>query len=108
MNKLFYPTIIFLFILADVYLFLKSSDFRIFGILILYIFLLLRFKLKSNVSFVLSLLFLIFAYFQFLFTDTLIFENPGAVPPASERLAVWSFILIVIGIIQKCIKYGEK
>lgn len=97
--------LIFLFIivlmLLDVFLFPISADIRIFTILGLYILLILRYKLESNTTFAIALLLLVISYIQFLFTDQKIFDNPGPVPPLTERTAVWVYLCMVIGVIQK-------
>lgn len=90
---------IFSLILGDVFLFAVSSDLRIWGILILYAFFVKTLKLKSGAAFVLSLILLVFAYIQFLFSNPIVFITPGA--PTAERTAVWVFLFLVIGIIQK-------
>lgn len=86
-------------ILGDVYLFTVGSDLRIFGILILYIFFIRNLKFRSNTAFALSLVLLIFTYIQFLFSKPIVFITPGA--PNAEKTAVWVFLFMVIGIIQK-------
>ncbi len=98
MRKFSYLFILSL-ILGDVFLFTESSDLRIFGILILYVFFVKTLKLKSNVTFALSFILLIFAYIQFLFSNPVVFITPGA--PNAEKTAVWTFLFMVIGIIQK-------
>lgn len=98
MSKFAY-LLILLLILGDIFLFVVSSDIRIFGILILYAFFIKTLKLKSNVTFALSLILLIFAYVQFIFSDPVVFITPGE--PVAEKTAVWVFLFLVIGIIQK-------
>ncbi len=98
MRKLLYLFILLL-ILGDIFLFAVSSDFRILGILILYAFFIKVLKLKSNATFFLSLILLILAYVQFLFSNPIVFITPGV--PIAEKTAVWVFLFMVIGIIQK-------
>lgn len=98
MRKLSYLFILLL-ILWDVFLFAVSSDLRIFGILALYVFFVKTLRLKSNVTFALSLILLIFAYVQFIFSNPVLFITPGT--PIAEKTAVWVFLLMVVGIIQK-------
>lgn len=98
MRKLFYLFILLL-ILGDVFLFTASSDIRIFGILILYGFFVKILKLKSSVTFALSLILLIFAYVQFVFSNPIVFITPGA--PQAEKTAVWVLLFLVVGIFQK-------
>lgn len=98
MRKFSYLFILSL-IVGDIFLFAVSSDIRILGILILYVFLIKILKLKSNATFALSLILLILAYVQFIFSNPVIFETPGT--PHAEKTAVWTFLFMVIGIIQK-------
>lgn len=100
MRKFLYLFILLL-ILVDILFFTLSSDIRIFGILLIYILSVVFLKLKSNVSFVFSLVFLLLGYFSFIFSDVTYFANPGPNIPFSEKAAVWTFLFIVIGIIQK-------
>lgn len=99
MRKFFY-LITILLILGDIFLFTVSSDFRILGILFVYIFFVKALKLKSNVAFILSLFFLLLAYVQFIFSNQIIYIN-GSIAPDAEKTAVWVFLLMVVGIIQK-------
>lgn len=100
MRKLFYIFILLL-IISDIVLFTLSSDIRIFGILFIYIFFVKLLKLKSNASFVFSLIFLVLAYSSFIFSDVTYFANPGPNIPFSEKAAVWTFLFMIIGIVQK-------
>jgi len=93
--------LILLLIFWDVFLFVRSSDIRIFAILLIYIFFIKILKLKSNTAFIFSLILLFLAYIQFLFSNPVVFANPGPTPPTSEKTAVWVFLLMVVGIIQK-------
>jgi len=86
-------------VLGDIFLFTLSTDLRIFGILILYAFFVKILKLKSNVAFSFSLVLLILAYVQFVFSNPVVFIAPGA--PSAEKTAVWTFLFMVVGIIQK-------
>lgn len=101
MHRYSYYTLIFLLILGDVFLFKESSDIRIFGLVFVYLFFLTFLKLKSKETFIFALAFLIEAYIQFLFSNRAYFLNPDTAAPPSERLAVWTFLFLVIGIIQK-------
>lgn len=90
---------ILVLVLWDIFLLAVSSDIRIFGILILYAFFVKTLKLKSNVAFILSLILLFLAYVQFLFSNPIVFITPGE--PVAEKTAVWVFLFLVVGIIQK-------
>lgn len=98
MHKFTYPLILSL-ILGDIFLFTVSSDIRIFGILAIYAFFIKTSKLKSNATFTLSLILLILSYIQFLFSNPIVFITPGA--PTAEKTAVWTFLFLVVGVVQK-------
>ena len=90
-NKPVVLTVIFLGILSDIFLLFGSSDTRIFGILGLYVISILLYKLKSRLTFTVSLFLLGIMFFEFLFF------GPSA---NTEKAAVWLFFFLGIGIIQ--------
>lgn len=98
-NGLFYLAPVFLLILGDVFLFSASSDFRIFGILFFFLILVRRFKLHSITTFLLSMLLFLLTYVQFIFSDPSVFHQPAV--PAVERTAVWLYLFLLVGVIQK-------
>ena len=85
-------SLIFLAILTDIIFFLESSDFVIFGILGVYVGCVWFAKIKSNITFLFCLLFLLLMYGMFLFTETSVH---------TEKAAVWFFLFFVVGIFQK-------
>ena len=99
MQKPRYILLILGLILGAVFFFPVSSDFRIFGILGIYIFLIRRYHWKSASTFVLTLLVFLLSYVLFVFTDPAKFYQP--LVPATERLAVWVYLLLGLGVIQK-------
>ncbi len=99
MQKPRYLLAIFGLILGDVFFFSVSSDIRIFGILGIYSFLIRWYRWKSTSTFVLILILFLLAYILFVFTDPAAFYQP--LVPATERLAVWVYLFLVIGVIQK-------
>ena|SRR3989344_4192860 len=101
MHRFFYFIIIFLLILGDITLFTQSSDIRIFILVLIYWLLIKALKLNSKTTFIFSLIFLVLAYLHFIFSDIKYFDNPGPNIPFSERAAMWIFLLMVVGIIQK-------
>jgi hypothetical protein len=101
MNILFYPIVIILLIFGDVLLFAQSSDIRIFAILFLYIFFVKKYRIKSTITYILALFFLFLAFIQFIFSNQNIFIDPGPASPISERMAVWVFLFMIIGIVHK-------
>ena len=101
MHKSFYLVLIFLLFLGDIFLFKESSDIRIFGLLLVYALFIKIHKPKSSTTLFFSLILLVLAYIQFIFSNTSYFLNPDTAAPTSERTAVWSFLVFVVGIIQQ-------
>lgn len=99
MQKPRYILLVFALILGDVFFFPVSSDVRIFGILGIFIFFIRRHHWKSISTFVLTLLVFLLSYVLFVFTDPAKFYQP--LVPATERLAVWVYLLLGLGVIQK-------
>lgn len=99
MQKPRYMLFIFALILGDVFFFPVSSDIRIFGILGISIFFIRRYHWKSVSAFVLTLLLFLLSYILFVFTDPAAFHQP--LVPATERLAVWVYLFLTVGVIQK-------
>lgn len=101
--KKVYTLLWFLFILAlicwDVFFFSVSSDIRIIGILAAYIYYYWRFKLKSRVTFLFSLVLFGLTYIQYILTDPALYHVPTV--PSAERFAVWLYLFLGIGVIQK-------
>lgn len=99
MQKLRYVILILGLILGDVFFFQISSDIRIFGILFLYFVLVKRLQWRSRTTFILTLVLFLLSFVLYLFTDSAKFHEP--LIPATERLAVWVYLLLVVGVIQK-------
>ncbi len=99
MKKPRYILFILGLILGDVFFFPVSSDARIFGILFLYIVLTKRLRWQSRTTFILALIVFLLLFILYLFTDPAAFYQP--LIPATERLAVWVYLFLVIGVIQK-------
>lgn len=99
MQKPRYILLIFALILGDVFFFPVSSDIRIFGILCLYAILIKLLKFKSKTTFGISLVLLFISYFFYVLSDPSVFAKP--VVPVAERFAVWLYLFLVIGVIQK-------
>lgn len=68
-----------------------SSDLVTFGVLLLYIFFSRAYRWKSRVTFLICLGLLIAMFISFVFSYASV---------ATEKLAVWMFLFIVVGIIQ--------
>lgn len=90
-----------LLILADVIYFEKSSDLRTFPILIFYILMIKRFKLRANTTFFICLFLFFLIYVQYIFSSPATFEIQYPTVPFGEKLAVWLYLFLVIGVIQK-------
>lgn len=99
MRRFRYIILILSLILGDVFFFPVSSDVRIFGVLCLYAILIKLLKFKSKTTFGISLVLLFFSYFFYVFSDPSVFAKP--VVPVAERAAVWLYLFLVIGVIQK-------
>ena len=91
-NKPVVLTLIVLLIPIDIFFINNSSDLRIFGILGIYIISVFFYKLKSRLTFLLSLILLGVMSFNFILTGT---------SESTEKAAVWIFFLLLIGIIQQ-------
>ncbi len=99
MQKPRYILLVLGLILGDVFFFPVSSDVRIFGVLFLYIVLTRRLHWRSRTTFILALILFLLSFILYLFTDSVRFHEP--LIPATERVAVWMYLFLVIGVIQK-------
>lgn len=99
MHRLFYIIILIVCIFLDVFLFPISSDYRIFGILLFFLFLVHRYKYNSSLSFLLALFFLVISFILYVFASPDAFAVP--IVPKTERVAVWVYLFILIGVIKK-------
>jgi hypothetical protein len=85
-------TIMVISILIDI-LFLKNpSDIRFFGWILIYIFLIAVYALKSSFTFALVLILLVIMYGSFLISGTSVY---------TERTAVWFVLIFVVALFQK-------
>lgn len=92
---------IILLILIDALFFAKSSDWRTFPILIFYIFMIIRYKLRANTTFFICLFLFFLIYVQYIFSSPATFESQYPVVPFGEKIAVWLYLFLTIGVIQK-------
>ncbi len=83
---------IFLSVIADIVFIVGGSDFRIYGILILYIVNILLYRLNSRTTFRFSLILLGIMFLEFIFSGT---------SEKTEKAAVWIFLFLAVGIIQQ-------
>jgi len=91
-NKPVFLTIIVLAVLADILLIPQSSDIRIFLTLGLYGISIMLYKLTGRYTFLFCLVLLGIMFIEFLFTST---------SESTEKAAVWLYLFLAIGIIQK-------
>ena len=99
MKKPRYILLILALIAGDVFFFQVSSDARIFTLLLLYIVLMKRLQWRSHTTFIVTLVLFLSSFLLYVFTDPAKFHQP--LIPATERLAVWLYLFLVIGVIQK-------
>ncbi len=85
-------TTVILTVLADIVFIKESSDFRIFGLLTIYIACIFFYKLTSKFTFMSSLVILMSMYLEFIFTGT---------SANTEKAAVWIFFFLAVGIVQQ-------
>lgn len=88
-------------VLLDVFVFGISSDIRIFALLGMYVYILHRWRVRSDTTFGICLILLGITYVLFLFTVPMAFDDPRPIPPPAERTAVWLYLFLLIGIVQK-------
>jgi hypothetical protein len=86
-------------ICCDVFLFPISSDVRIFGILAIFLYFMKRFAYNSSTTFLFSLVLFALTYIQYILTDPALYHVP--IVPTAERTAVWLYLFLVIGVVQK-------
>ena len=92
---------IILLILWDTLLFQEKSDWRIFPILIFYIFLIIRHKITANTTFFICLVLFLFMYTHYIFSPPEVFNSQLPPAPFGEKVAEWLYLFLVIGVIQK-------
>lgn len=100
-KKFFTVLSIILLILGDTLLFQTNLDWRTFPILIFYIFLIIRYKITANTTFFICLVLFLFMYVHYIFSSPVLFESQYPFPPFGEKIAVWLYLFLVIGVIQR-------
>ena len=91
-NKKILLTLLAISIFVDIFFVKVSSDFVIFGILLLYGIFIKMFQIKSRRTFLLCLALLIAMFINFLSTGT-------SIP--TEKAAVWLVLFMALGIFQQ-------
>ncbi|RJQ38247.1 hypothetical protein C4559_02120 [Candidatus Microgenomates bacterium] len=85
-------TLIFSAFIIDTIFVPKSSDFIVFGLLVLYILSIWIYKLKSRVSIIFCFIFISIMYLSFLISGS---------SDRTEKAAVWLFFFFLINIVQQ-------
>lgn len=88
-------------ILGDVMFFQKSSDLRTFPILIFYLYIVRRFRITSQTTFLLCIILLFVMYLHYIFSPLKTYDNQYPLAPMGERVAVWLYLFFIIGVFQK-------
>lgn len=83
---------IFFAVIADIFLLKIQSDYMIFGILGLYMFVIKFFKLESKTTFTFCMFILGLLFMGFVFTGS---------SEHTEKAAVWLFLFMATGILQE-------
>lgn len=91
-NKKTVLTLFFLGILEDVFFQLTSSDLLTFSALLLYIFFIKLYKLKSSFTFLLCLVLLLVVSIDYVFTSASV---------STEKAAVWFVLVFIVGVVQQ-------
>lgn len=91
-NKRTILSFVIAIIFADILFFKKTSDLMFFGVLIPYLVFIKIFRLKSRVTFLISLALLITMFINYLFTGT---------SASTEKATVWFVLFLIIGVIQQ-------
>jgi len=92
---------IILLILGSALFFDRNSDWRTFPILIFYIFLIIRLKIPANTTFFICLVLFLFMYVHYIFSPPEAFLTQYPLAPFGEKIAMWLYLFLVIGVIQK-------
>lgn len=98
-NKPIIFTLIILVIFGDIFLTNANSDLRFFGIAGLFAITNIFYRVKSKFTFVLCLVLLIIMYISFLISGASQF---------TEKVAVWIFLFMTVGIGQQWFENEKK
>jgi len=100
-NRFFWFTLLMIFVLLDIFILNTTSSLLILILVILYAFLIFYFKIKGE----------IFIRTAFLFLILCPFLLSSGNEPAAEKVGIWAYVFLSIGIIQivfKYIKMGKR
>lgn len=94
-------SVILFFVLGDTLFFQANSDWRTFPILLFYVFLIIRYKITANTTFLICLVLFFLMYVHYIFSPPKVFETQYPFPPFGEKIAVWLYLFLVIGVVQR-------
>lgn len=86
-------------VMSDLFLFKTNFDLRLFILIGLWLFIVKVYRLKSDSTFKLALVFLILLFIFFIFD----YESF-----TTERIAVWIYLILAVGVIQQLFEIKEK
>jgi len=101
--RLLFFSFISLLIFVDVSMFNQNSDVRMLFIILIYVYFYKRCELTAMLTFCFTLFLLLITCFQFFFIDPRILSGV-TIPFGVEKTAVWAYIFLVIGTVQKLIE----
>lgn len=87
--------ILFGLIAYDIFISSTNSDIKFYGITLLYFITALFYRLKSSITFTVCLVLLILMFVFF------ILSGPAGPSVQTEKIAVWLFLFMLVGIIQQ-------
>jgi len=85
-------TVLFMLVLADIFLISENSDLFTFAIILVYFFFAFFYSLKSSLLFVTGIFIVFVMFILLLITGTSV---------STEKAAVWLFFIILVGILQQ-------
>lgn len=97
--QLILPILFLLGIILDIFYFKNNSDIRFFSLLLLWILITKIYSLKSDLTFKLCLVYLAIIFFFMLLN-----KNPLRI----ERLSVWIFLFLLVGVVQQIFEFRAK
>lgn len=85
-------TVFFIGFLVDVFAFTTGSDLRMFALIGFWIFLIIFYKLKSEITLKVTIVYLIILFFLFIFARDQSY---------TDRVSTWIYLFLIIGLIQQ-------
>lgn len=84
--------IFFIGVLIDVFVFETGSDLRLFGLVFFWLILIKIYKLKSDITLKMTLVYLFILFLLFIFARS---------QPYTDRVATWIYMFLIIGVFQQ-------